>query len=126
MGPIPWSVLKCFCKVRGFILVASQISLRLSGRTAGPQPFHGYYFELLTRQGANASGGEYDSVINGNMIGDYAMIAWPAVYGEGGIMTFVINQQGRLLEKDLGPKTAELAAKISVYNPDATWARSED
>lgn len=90
------------------------------------QPFHGYYFKLINRQGANAPGGEYDYIINGNMIGGYAMIAWPADYGEGGIMTFVINQQGRLLEKNLGPKTSELAAKLSVYNPDATWARSED
>src|SRR5262249_49753989 len=61
---------------------------------AGPRPFHGYYFKILTRQGKHAPGGKYDYIINGNMIAGFAMVAWPAAYGDSGIMTFIVNQQG--------------------------------
>ena len=66
-----------------------------------PQPFHGYFFKLLKGQGKNAPGGKYDYIINGNMIGGFALVAWPAEYGESGIMTFVVNQQGRVYQRDL-------------------------
>lgn len=92
----------------------------------GPQPFHGYYFKILTRQGKSAPGGAYDYIINGNMIGGFAMIAWPAEYDETGIMTFIVNQQGRVYQKDLGPKTDEIAGSTKIYNPDSTWAVSPD
>ena len=91
-----------------------------------PGPFHGYYFKILTRQGKHARGGKYDYVINGNMIGGFAMVAWPADYEDSGIMTFIVNQQGRVYQKDLGPKTAKIAAGIKVYDPDPTWVRSPD
>jgi hypothetical protein len=93
---------------------------------AGPQPFHGYFFKLLTRQGPHAPGGKYDYVINGNMIGGFALVAWPAQYGESGIMTFVVNQQGRVYQKDLGPGTAKAAEAMKAYDPDKTWSVSPD
>jgi len=84
-------------------------------------PYHGYYFKILTRQGAHAPGGKYNYVINGNMIAGYAMVAYPARWGNSGVMTFVINQQGRVYQKNLGPNTDKLAAAMTEYNPDITW-----
>ena len=83
--------------------------------------YNGYYYRILTRQGANPPGGAYDYVINGNMIAGFALIAWPADYGRSGITTFMVNHQGKVFEKDLGPDTAQLAAAIDAYDPDATW-----
>lgn len=93
---------------------------------AVPQPFHGYFFKLLTRQAKAATGGKYDYIINGNMIGGFALVAWPAEYGETGIMTFIVNQQGRVYQKDLGLKTAKIAAAMKEYNPDPTWTLSRE
>jgi len=84
-------------------------------------PYHGYYFKILTRQGAAAPGGKYGYVINGNMIAGYAFVAYPDKWGSSGVMTFVINQQGRVYEKNLGPNTAKLAAAMAEYNPDPSW-----
>ncbi len=95
-------------------------------RQNAPEPFHGYYFKILTRQGKHAPGGKYDYVINGNMIGGFALVAWPAQYGETGIMTFIINQQGKVFEKDLGPKTGTIAGKMTTYDPDSSWMVSPD
>jgi hypothetical protein len=91
-----------------------------------PQPFHGYYFKILTRQGKHPPGGKYDYVINGNMIGGFAMVAWPVEYGDSGIMTFVVNQQGRVHQKDLGPQTSKLARKMTEYDPDPSWRLSRE
>jgi Protein of unknown function (DUF2950) len=93
---------------------------------AGPQPFHGYFFKILTRQGKHVPGGKYDYIINGNMIGGFALVAWPAGYGDSGIMTFVVNQQGRVYQKDLGENTAKLVRKIRAYDPDKSWTLSPD
>jgi hypothetical protein len=93
---------------------------------AGPQPFHGYLFKVLTRQGKSAPGGKYDYIINGNMIGGFALVAWPAEYGDSGIMTFIVNQQGRVYQKDLGAKTGKIAEAMKEYNPDKTWSVSPD
>lgn len=90
------------------------------------QSFHGYYFKILTRQGKNAPGGAYDYIINGNMIGGFALVAWPAEYDETGVMTFLVNQQGRVYQKDLGGKTGEIAESLKIYDPDKTWALSPD
>jgi hypothetical protein len=84
-------------------------------------PFHGYYFKILTRQGTSAPGGAYNYIINGNMIAGFALIAYPATWGNSGVMTFVINQEGRAYQKDLGPRTAEIAGALTEYNPDSTW-----
>ncbi len=91
-----------------------------------PQPYHGYYFKILTSQGPNAPGGKYDYVINGNMIGGFALVAWPASYGDSGVMTFIVNQQGKVYQKDLGPNTASLAKNMKEYNPDKSWKLSPD
>jgi hypothetical protein len=93
---------------------------------AAPQPFHGYYFKILDRQGKHAPGGKYSYVINDNMIGGFAMVAWPAEYGESGIMTFIVNQQGRVYQKDLGKTTSKLASKMKAYDPDSSWQVSPD
>ncbi|HUK82876.1 MAG TPA: DUF2950 domain-containing protein [Verrucomicrobiae bacterium] len=92
----------------------------------GPVPYHGYYFKILTRQGSHAPGGKYSYIINGRMIAGFALVAWPAQYGESGIMTFIVNQQGRVYQKDLGPKTDELAPAMTEYDPDSTWRASPD
>ena len=92
----------------------------------GPQPFHGYFFKILTRQGKHTPGGKYEYVINGNMIGGFALVAWPVEYGESGVMTFVVNQRGRVYQKDLGPDTAKTAEVMKAYDPDKTWSVSPD
>ena len=84
-------------------------------------PYHGYYFKILTRQGAAAPGGKYSYVINGNMIAGYALVAYPSKWGSSGVMTFIINQQGRVYQKNLGANTAKLASALSEYNPDPSW-----
>jgi hypothetical protein len=90
------------------------------------RPYHGYYFRILTRQGKHAPGGKYHYVINGNMIGGFAMVAWPAEYGGSGVMTFIVNQQGRVYQKDLGAKTGKLASAIKTYDPDRSWVVSAE
>lgn len=89
-------------------------------------PFRGYHFKILTRQGASAPGGAYNYIINGNMIGGFALVGYPATWGNSGVMTFVVNQEGRVYEKDLGPRTAELAGAMTEYNPDSTWKLTRD
>jgi len=91
-----------------------------------PRPFHGYLFKILTRQGTHAPGGKFDYIINGNMILGFALIAWPAEYGSSGIMTFIVNQQGRVYQKDLGDKTAKLIKQMRAYDPDSSWRISPD
>jgi Protein of unknown function (DUF2950) len=89
-------------------------------------PFRGYYFKILTRQGSSAPGGAYSYIINGNMIGGFALVAYPAAWGNSGVMTFVVNQEGRVYEKDLGPRTTETAGAMTDYNPDSTWRLVRD
>ena len=84
-------------------------------------PFHGYYFRILTQQGKNAPGGKYKYVINGNMVGGFAFIAFPANWGKSGVMTFLVNQQGKVYQKNLGPETEKIAHDMKSYNPDDTW-----
>jgi hypothetical protein len=85
------------------------------------RPYHGYYFKILKRQGPHAPGGRFSYVINGNMIAGYALIAYPDKWGSSGIMTFIVNQQGRVYEKNLGPRTATMAAGMVEYDPDTNW-----
>jgi hypothetical protein len=90
--------------------------------TAGDrEPYYGYYVRILTRQGPHAPGGKYSYIINGNMIGGYAMVAYPEKWGNTGVMTFIINQQGRVYQKNLGANTAKIAATMTEYNPDPSW-----
>jgi hypothetical protein len=95
------------------------------GYTAQPnahQPFHGYFFRLLTKQGAQAKGGAKDYVVNGKMTGGFGFVAYPAEHGNSGVMTFVINQDGVLYQKDLGNTTTETATGMNEFNPDASWS----
>ena len=86
-----------------------------------PNPYHGYYFRILKSQGPSAPGGKFGYVINGNMIAGYALLAYPAKWGNSGVMTFIVNQQGRVYEKNLGPETAKVAGAMTEYNPDPSW-----
>ncbi len=86
-------------------------------------PYHGYYFHILKSQGSNAPGGEMDYVVNGKMTAGFGLLAYPAQYGVSGIMTFVVNQQGIVYQKDLGPNTEEAAKAITNYDPDKTWQK---
>jgi hypothetical protein len=86
-----------------------------------PTPFHGYYFKILTAQGAAAPGGTKSYVVNGEMSAGFALVAWPAQYDATGVMTFAVNQDGAVHETDLGAETNTTAAAITTYNPDASW-----
>jgi Skp family chaperone for outer membrane proteins len=90
---------------------------------APPQrhPFHGYYFRIIKAQGPHAPGGKYNYIINGNMIAGYALIAYPDKWGSSGVMTFIVNQQGRVYQKNLGLNTGKLAETITEYDPDTSW-----
>lgn len=92
---------------------------------SGPRPFHGYYFRILRQQGPSAPGGKFSYVINGNMVAGFALVAYPARWGVSGVMTFIVNQRGRVYQKNLGPKTAEIARKMKAYNPDLSWKLAE-
>jgi hypothetical protein len=84
-------------------------------------PYHGYYYKILKAQGEHASGGAYSYVVQGNMMGGFALVAYPAEYGNSGIMTFVVNQDGVVYQKDLGKKTKKIAETMTLYDPDKTW-----
>jgi hypothetical protein len=89
-------------------------------------PFHGYYFKILTQQGKHAPVGKYNYIINGHMIAGFAFVAWPAEWGNSGVMTFVVNQQGKVYQKNLGSKTSSLAQVMTTYDPDDTWILVQD
>ncbi len=84
-------------------------------------PYHGYYYRILKRQGKNAPGGAKDYIVDGHMTGGFALLAFPAKWGDSGIMTFIVNQDGIVFEKNLGPDTAQIAPKITEFNPDLSW-----
>jgi Protein of unknown function (DUF2950) len=103
-------------------------SAAAEGYRVGQQraPYHGYYYKVLTRQGPNASGGALDYIVRSKMIGGFALVAYPAEYRNSGVMTFLVNHQGNVYERDLGPNTARIAAGMTVFNPDNTWRRVTD
>src|SRR6185369_13448478 len=86
-----------------------------------PVPFHGYYFKILKAQGQSAPGGRYNYMINGRMLAGFALVAYPAVYGSSGVMTFIVNQQGKVYQSNLGPNTERLAGAMTIYDPDQSW-----
>jgi len=92
----------------------------LKGRVAG-DPYRGYHFRILTRQGKSAPGGAYSYVINGRMIAGFALVAYPAEYGKGGVMTFIVSHNGKVYEKDLGRNSAQIGAKMTTFDPGAGW-----
>jgi hypothetical protein len=87
----------------------------------GLEPFRGYYFRILTQQGENVPGGAQSYIVNGHMTGGFALVAFPAKYGDSGVMTFVVSQDGIVFEKNLGPDTAKIARRTEAYNPDQSW-----
>jgi hypothetical protein len=93
--------------------------------STGPIPFHGYYYRLLERQGTHAPGGAQNYVVNGKMSRGFAFVAYPAEYRSSGVMTFIVNQDGLVYEKDLGAQTADIAQSLRAYDPDPTWHRAE-
>jgi hypothetical protein len=105
--------------------IASAAAEGYGGRSnaEGPRPYHGYIYRLLTAQGPHADGGARTYLKDGQLSGGFAVIAYPVEYRQSGVETFMINQDGVLYQKDLGPKTAEVAAAIKTFDPDKTWAR---
>jgi len=96
-----------------------------TAKSGEKSPLHGYYFKILKAQGKHAPGGAYDYVVKGNMILGFGLVAYPAKYGSSGIMTFIVNQEGVVYQKDLGKGTAKAAEAIKRYNPDPTWRKVE-
>lgn len=95
------------------------------GAKGNPVPYHGYYYKILKAQGKNAPGGAYEYMVRGSMIGGFAVVAWPAKYGNSGVMTFIVNHDGVVYEKDQGKNTEKIVKEINVYNPDKTWVKAE-
>jgi hypothetical protein len=91
-----------------------------------PVPFHGYYYRILTAQGKNAQGGAYSYLVKDSMLGGFALVAYPAEYGNSGVMTFIVNHEGKVFQKDLGKNTASVAQSMKEYNPDKTWSEVQD
>ena len=105
------------------VAAAKQEGYTKRGSPDKPIPYHGYYFKILTAQGRNAPGGVCDYVVKGRMIGGFALVAYPAEYGASGIMTFIVNHQGDVYEKDLGRMTSSAARTMKVFDPDRTWKK---
>jgi hypothetical protein len=111
--PSPLGLLVVRAKAEGYAKTSS-----------GPVPYWGYYFRILTAQGKDAPGGAYDYLAQGRMIGGFALVAYPAQYGSSGIMTFIVNHDGVVYEKNLGPSTAAIAKAMKQFNPDSTWKKT--
>jgi hypothetical protein len=90
----------------------------------GRTPYHGYYYRILTRQGPHAEGGALDYMVKGKMIGGFALVAYPAEYGNSGVMTFLVNHAGTVYQKDLGDNTTMLARRMMSFDPDQTWKKT--
>ena len=99
-----------------------------TGKSAAGQavPYHGYYYRILMGQGKDAPGGAYDYIVNEQMIGGFALVAYPAKYASSGIMTFIVNHAGEVCQKDLGENTENTALKMKLFNPDSTWKKVEE
>ena len=92
----------------------------------GLHPFHGYYFRILTRQGKAAPGGKMDYLSHGNLTGGFALVAYPENWDQSGIMTFIVNQDGKVFQRNLGEKTSRIAGAMKEYNPDNQWTLAQD
>jgi hypothetical protein len=108
--PSPLGLLGDFAKAAGYTNAGDK-----------PQPFNGYYFQILTKQGDKVTGGAKDYIVNGKMTGGFAILAYPAAYRDSGIMTFVVGPDGTIYQKDLGEKTTDVVASIAEYNPGDGW-----
>jgi Protein of unknown function (DUF2950) len=106
-------------------LIVSAASEGYTAQQGKQTPYHGYYYRILTKQGASAKGGARDYLVNGKLSRGFAFVAYPAEYRNSGVMTFVVNKDGIVYQKDLGPNTAALASAMTEYNPDNTWDRQD-
>lgn len=108
-------------------LVAADHEKGYTAKQSGgkPVPYHGYYYRILKAQGKNAPGGAYDYMVNGQMIGGFALVAYPARYASSGVMTFIVNHDGVVYEKDLSDNTENAALAMKLFNPDGTWKKVE-
>jgi hypothetical protein len=108
-------------------LVAAAVAEGYSkGQDDASTPYRGYYYHVLTLQGKSGPGGAKSYVVNGKMTGGFAFVAYPAEYRSSGVMTFIVNEDGTVYQKDLGPETAILATSMKEYNPSSTWKKDED
>jgi Protein of unknown function (DUF2950) len=105
----------------GPIMVRARSEGYKKQESGGPPPYHGYYYKILTAQGKDAPGGAYSYLVKGKMIGGFAVVAYPAAYGNSGVMTFIVNHEGKVFQKNLGPNTPSIAKSMKEYNPDKTW-----
>jgi hypothetical protein len=111
----------------GPLAAAAQKQGYTGNKPAGePVPYHGYYYRILKAQGKDAPGGAYDYVAKGQMIGGFALVAYPALYGSSGIMTFIVNHDGVVYQKDLGPNTEKVAQAMKVFDSGKTWKKIEE
>jgi hypothetical protein len=94
--------------------------------TGKREPYHGYFYRVLEKQGPDAPGGELEYVVREDMIGGFAFVAWPADYGSSGVVTFIVNHDGTVYQKDLGDDTAKLAESMQAFNPDGTWKKAQE
>jgi hypothetical protein len=106
-------------------LIAEAAAAGYTRKQSGPTPFHGYIYKHLSSQGPAAPGGAKDFVVDGKMTGGFAVLAYPVEYRNSGVMTFMVNQDGIVYQKDLGPDTAKIAPAMSQYNPDSSWQQAE-
>jgi hypothetical protein len=108
------------------VLAEGQTDGYVDDTGAVPQPFHGYYFRILTAQGSEATGGKKDYMSEGMLAGGFALVAYPEHWDKSGIMTFIVNQDGQVYERNLGEKTSHIASKMKEYNPDGYWKQVQD
>ena len=92
---------------------------------AAHEPYHGYLYRILTAQGGDAPGGAYDYVVKGKMIGGFALVAYPARWGASGVMTFIVNHDGVVYQRNLGKATAAIASKMARFDPGANWSKAQ-
>jgi hypothetical protein len=97
-----------------------------TNQDAGPHPFHGYYFRILTQQGNAAPGEERDYMSRGALTGGFALVAYPELWDQSGVMTFIVNQDGKIYQQDLGATTSQIAGTMKEYNPDSKWTLAQD
>lgn len=107
-------------------VAAAQAEGYAASQSGKPLPFHGYHFRILEAQGPNAAGGAYEYVANGEMLGGFALVAYPATYGNSGVMTFIVNHDGVVYQKDLGKKTGKIARAMKAFDTDGTWTKVAD
>jgi hypothetical protein len=109
----------------GALFAAARAEGYLTEDSPRPAPYHGYYFHMLTSQGEHAAGGAYDYVVGDRLLGGFGLVAYPAERGSTGVMTFIVNHDGVVYSKDLGPDTDKLAAEMQVFDPDDSWKRED-